>query len=98
MQSEMADVLPVMITRNVVYGDLESKLKQYDGSTPGDVNIGKAKGAQFDTPFGNKAWILVRKSGGTSVVKAKYSKISVIFNRQGFDNSSMTDKPEIMKL
>ena len=86
MQSEMADVLPVMITRNVVYGDLESKLKQYDGSTPGDVNIGKAKGAQFDTPFGNKAWILVRKGGAAQVLKAKYSKLPVVFNRQGFNH------------
>lgn len=87
MQSEMTDVIPVMVTRNVDYNGLGSRLTQYDGSATDEVKCGKTGGAEYDTPFGNKAWILVRKSGAAQVIKAKYSKLNVIFNRQGFDNS-----------
>jgi hypothetical protein len=42
--------------------------------------------------------VLIRKGGASQVIKSKYSKFSVIFNRQGFDNSNMDNKPEFMKL
>ena len=42
--------------------------------------------------------MLVRKGGASQVIKAKYSKVSVIFNHQGFDNSKLENKPEFMKL
>ncbi len=87
MQSEMADVIPVMVTRNVDFNGLGSKLTQYDGSATDEIKCGKAGGSEYDTPFANKAWILIRKSGAAQVIKAKYSKLNVIFNRQGFDNS-----------
>jgi len=87
MQSEMADVIPVMVTRNVDFNGLGSKLTQYDGTSTDEIKCGKAGGATYDTPFANKAWILVRKGGAAQVIKAKYSKLNVIFNRQGFDNS-----------
>lgn len=87
MQSEMSDVIPALVTRNVDYSSLGSKLSQYDGSATDEIKCGKANGAAYDTPFANKAWILVRKGGAAQVIKAKYSKLNVIFNRQGFDNS-----------
>ena len=62
-----------------------------------EIPCGNGKG-ESDTPFGNKAWVLVRKGGGTAVIKAKYSRIGVVFNQQGFDNSNLTHKPEIMEL
>ena len=43
---------------------------------------GDGKGEK-DTPFGNKGWVLVRKGGASQVIKAKYSKYSVVFNHQG---------------
>ena len=88
LQSEMADVLPVLVSRNVIVSDLESNLAQYDGSTSGEVKMGKANGAAYDTPFANKAWILIRKSGAAQVIKSKYSRLPVVFNRQGFNHGN----------
>lgn len=87
MQSETADVIPAIVTRNVDYSSLGSNLTQYNGTSTTEIKCGKANGATYDTPFANKAWVLVRKGGAAQVIKAKYSKLNVIFNRQGFDNS-----------
>ena len=96
--SEMADVVPVLVSRNVAYSDLNTYIK---GQIPGDesteVKCGDGSGEK-DTPFGNKGWVLVRKGGASQVIKAKYSKVSVIFNHQGFDNSKLDNAPEFMKL
>jgi len=96
---EMADVIPVMITRNAAYSELNSYLASSvtGDETTKEVKCGNGAGEK-DTPFGNKAWVLVRKGGGTAVVKAKYSMVSVIFNQQGFNNSNLDNKPEILKL
>ena len=95
---EMADVIPVMVTRNVAAGELTSALgSSVKGNETTEVACGNGKGEK-DTPFGNKAWVLVRKGGGTAVIKAKYSRIGVIFNQQGFDNSNLDNKPEFLKL
>ena len=87
LQSETADVIPALVTRNVDYSSLGSNLTQYNGTSTTEIKCGKANGATYDTPFANKAWVLVRKGGAAQVIKAKYSKLNVIFNRQGFDNS-----------
>lgn len=95
---EMADVIPIMVTRNVAYNELNSPLGgSVQGNETTEVPCGNGKGEK-DTPFGNKAWVLVRKGGGTAVIKAKYSRIGVIFNQQGFDNSNLEKKPEFMQL
>lgn len=86
--SEVADVVPVLVTRNVDFSNLGQNLKQYDGKTATEIECGKETGDKA-TPFGNKAWILVRKSGAAQVIKAKYSKLNVIFNRQSFDNGEL---------
>jgi len=86
--SEVADVVPVLVTRNVDISTLGQNMQQYDGKTTTEIECGKETGDKA-TPFGNKAWILVRKSGGAQVIKAKYSKLNVIFNRQSFDNGEL---------
>ena len=98
IQSEVADVVPVLVTRNVDYSTLQGNLKQYDGTTTTEIECGKAGGENNSTPFGNKAWILVRKSGAAQVIKAKYSKLNVIFNRQSFDNSALQNDLTILPL
>lgn len=97
--AEMADVVPVLVSRNVNYNGLNSAIgNKVEGSEKTEVKCGTAGGGERDVPFGNKAWVLVRKSGGTSVIKAKYSTWRVIFNQQGFDNSGLTDKPTFLAL
>lgn len=98
VQSEMADVVPVLVSRNVQYATLNSALaSKVQGNESTEVKCGNGTG-EDDVPFGNKAWVMVRKGGASQVIKQRYSKYSVIFNRTGFDNSSLDDKPEFMKL
>ena len=87
-----------LVTRNVDYSTLQGNLKQYDGTTTTEIECGKAGGENNSTPFGNKAWILIRKSGAAQTIKAKYSKLNVIFNRQSFDNSSLANDLSILPL
>ena len=42
--------------------------------------------------------MLVRKGGASQVIQAKYSKLNVIFNRQGFDNSNLKNQMKFMDL
>ena len=95
---EMADVVPVLASRNVEYSALNTALKsKVEGNETTEVGCGNGKGEK-DTPFGNKGWVLVRKGGASQVIKAKYSKYSVIFNQQGFDNTNLENKPEFLPL
>lgn len=89
LQDSVADVLPVLVSRNVDYTSLSSSLKSYDGSATTPVAVGTGT---WSDPFGTKAWVLVRKGGASQVIKAKYSKLNVIFNRQGFDNGNVEMK------
>ena len=41
---------------------------------------------------------MVRKGGGTQVIKAKYSKLPVIFNRQSFDNTALANALKFLAL
>ena len=97
IQSEMSDVIPVFVTRNVDYNTLNGNLSKIDGSETTPIYCGNGKGER-DTPFGDKAWIMVTKGGAAKVFKKRDSKLSVIFNRQGFDNSNADYKPKILGL
>ena len=84
---EMEDVIPVLVTRNVEQSSLDGQISSgpHDSSSiKTDIKIGKANGGESDSPFGNKAWIAIRKGGAASVIKAKYSKVYLVFNRQSY--------------
>ena len=82
LTDEMEDVLPVLVTRNVAYQQL--KTDNYDGTSTTEIPVGKANGGESDTPFSNKAWVLIRKGGAAQSIKIKYSKLNVVYNRQSF--------------
>ena len=94
VQSEIEDVIPVLVTRNVDFQTLGGALGSFDGTKSTQVKCGDT----YDKPFGNKAWVLVRKGGAASVIKAKYSRLNVIFNKQGFDNSKLENQMKYMDL
>ena len=83
LTQEVPDVIPALVSRNVDFNALSGNLTKFDGTATTKI----ALGTTYDQPFGNKAWVLVRKGGASQVIKAKYSRLDVIFNRQGFDNS-----------
>jgi prepilin-type N-terminal cleavage/methylation domain-containing protein len=78
---EMEDVIPVLVTRN-------AQIDQFQTSTAdmsqdkNEIKMGKANGGESDSPFGNKAFIVIRKGGAATVVKAKYNKRYLVYNRQ----------------
>ena len=94
LTSEVPDVIPALVSRNVDFNSLNGYLAKFDGTATTKV----ALGTTYDQPFGNKAWVLVRKGGASQVIKAKYSRLDVIFNRQGFDNSSKEKQMSYMDL
>ncbi len=94
IQSEIADVIPVLMSRNVDFATLSSSLVSYDGTSATKIGLATT----YDTPFGNKAWVLVRKGGASQTIKAKYSRLDVIFNRQGFDNGQLKNPLTVMDL
>ena len=98
IQNEVSDVVPALVTRNVDADSLQSSLTTYDGTTSTEIECGKSGGQYTSTPFGNKAWVLIRKGGAAQVIKSKYSRLNVIFNKQSFDNSSLENALTIMEL
>ena len=90
---ETPDFMPILVTRNVSTSELDSKLLQFTGKDETKVTLGKEK----DTPFSNKGLVLVRKSGAAEAIKQKYATFSVIFNRQGFDNSAREKQLKFME-
>lgn len=95
IQGEIADVIPVLVSRNVDFNSLGGYLAQYDGKASTKVAVGNGT---WDTPFGNKAWVVIRKGGAAATIKAKYSRLDVIFNKQGFDNSGLSNQLQFLSL
>jgi len=82
---EMEDIVPVLVTRNAQVDALPTAGGSHDMSQDKtEVKIGKAGGGESDTPFGNKAFIVIRKGGAAGVIKAKYNKLYLVYNRQSF--------------
>ena len=86
---ELEDVIPVLVTRNADTTKL-IKSGEFKGTETQQVGIGKNNGGESDTPFGNKAFVLIRKGGAANVIKAKYNKQYLVYNRQGFSIPSGT--------
>ena len=81
--TEMEDVIPVLVSRNADASAFNSELAvgTHDMSQKKDeIQLG----TQYAAPFGNKAMIVIHKGGAANVVKAKYSKKYLEFNKQSF--------------
>jgi prepilin-type N-terminal cleavage/methylation domain-containing protein len=85
LTDEMEDIVPALITRNAAVDSLPTSAGPHDMSQDKEVvKMGKANGGASDTPFGNKAFIIIHKGGAAKVVKAKYNKLYLVYNRQSF--------------
>ena len=82
LTDEMEDVIPAFVTRNVAKDGLCTT--EFNGTDKTEINLGSANGATYDTPFANKAFVVIRKGGGASVIKAKYAKQYLLYNQQSF--------------
>ena len=91
---ETQDFIPILVTRNADFSTLNGYLNAFDGQNDTKLTLGK----NYDQPFSNKGFVLVRKSGAAESLKQKYARLNIIFNKQGFDNSSREKKLEFMDL
>ena len=78
VQDETQDFIPVLVTRNVTVSEIDSKLSDFTGKDENKVTLGAAN----STPFSDKGFVLVRKSGAAEAVKKQYATFSVIFKNQ----------------
>lgn len=83
LTDEMDDVIPAILTRNAAIDKLVTS-GQFDGKSTDPVGVGKAGGGESDTPFANKAFVVIRKGGASEVIKAKYAKLNLVYKRQSF--------------
>ena len=89
LTDEMEDIVPALVTRNAAVDSLPTSAGPHDMSQDKEVvKMGKANGGASDTPFGNKAFVLIRKGGGVITQTAKYALTSVMFNRQAYSIES----------
>jgi len=91
-----ADIIPVLITRNV-----DVKLLEYfinHGGPTSNLNMRIALGAgEYKTPYGDKGFVCVRKGGGTFSNTAKYATVRHLFNSETLPPRDPS-KPPIMYL
>jgi hypothetical protein len=78
---EDADIIPILITRNVDVREIE-RLVNCGGATS-NLNAKIAVGmGYYKTPFGEKGFVVVRKGGGIFAIKSRYAQLKYIFNAQ----------------
>ena len=78
---DMSDMVPILITRNIDASSLAAKVSHED----------RFKSLRFDpeweTPFGNRAFALIRKGGAVFRARDKYVSYKAVYQGQTFDAS-----------
>ena len=76
---DISDIVPVLITRNIDVSSLAAKVA--------DTNWDKSLrfDPEWETPYGNKAFIMIRKGGGVFRARAKYMSYRVVYQNQAYD-------------
>ena len=80
LTDEMEDIVPAIITRNMDTSTFPTSGSNDMSTQKDEVTLGK----NYASPFGNKAGIVIHKGGAANVVKAKYAKLYLIYNKQSF--------------
>ena len=78
---DMSDMVPLLITRNIDASSLAAKVtdKDWDKSLRFDP--------EWETPFGNRAFALIRKGGAVFRAREKYVSYKAVYRGQTFDAS-----------
>ena len=77
----MDDIIPMIVSRNMSTDTFPTSGTQ-DMSQPSQTSV--ELGKTYAQPFGNKAAIVVTKGGAAKVIKAKYAKLYLVYDRQSF--------------
>ena len=86
VRADMDDMIPVLITRNIEASSLAASASEQDL---------KGKTLRFDpgwqTPFGDKGFVLIRKGGAIFNAPAKYMGYRVVYQNNVFDTALATN-------
>ena len=91
VSEEMDDVIPVLISRNLDDSQLVVS-GNYNGDSK-DIELGKVNA----TPFGNKAFVCIRKGGAVITQTSRYATTGIIYNRQSFTIPASDHAPEYLR-
>jgi hypothetical protein len=78
---ELDDTVPVLITRNIDASSLAAKVTDKDWDKPLRFD------PEWETPFGNRAFALIRKGGAVFRARDKYASYKAVYQGQTFDAS-----------
>ena len=81
MRDEWADVIPILVTRNVDASTLVNKYDEAKGTTKMTFSSSDPK------PFSDKGFVMVRKGGAIFKGRSRYRELRVIYNNQQFDTT-----------
>jgi len=85
IRDEFEDIIPILVTRNVNCNNLATT---YQGQSATKVGLGTNPGnAEYDSPFGSKAFVMIQKGGGIHKATGRYATLNVIYKGQQFDLS-----------
>lgn len=86
MRHDMSDLIPILVTRNIEATSFAARVTAQDH---------KLKSLRFDpgwqTPFRDKGFVMIRKSGAVFKARPKYMKWGVIYQNQAFDTAQTPD-------
>lgn len=91
VRDEMEDIIPILVTRNFKCEQLASKISDADDKTP--IQTSAWVNGNYQAPFSNKAFVMVRKGGAIFQASARYLSKFVIYQGQSFDTSTGQTHP-----
>jgi len=86
VRPDMDDLIPVLVTRNIDASSLATRVVEGDFKT---------KSLRFDPnweiPFGDKVYVMIRKGGGVFKARRKYMSYDVVYQTHIFDTTHASD-------
>ena len=77
------EIVPVLVTRNANVKDLFTT-GEFNGKDRKEVGLGKDGGGESETPFGDKSFVLVRRSGAVEAIESSDAILTRIYQSQRF--------------
>lgn len=76
---DLADIVPILFTRNIDASSLAAKV------TDGDWYKTMRFDPEWETPFRDQAFVIIRKGGSVFKARAKYASYNAVYMKQTFD-------------
>jgi len=92
MRDEWADIIPILVTRNVDASTLVAKYDDSKATTKISFSTSDPK------PFSDKGFVMVRKGGAIFKGRSRYRDLRVVYNNQQFDTTLQSQSAQMKYL